>query len=477
MQQPKDKRPSLNKNTQYLTVSVLVSILVALVLAGLLVNQVRSAQDVFPLVVLLVGDLAIGVVLSVMLMFEFRQQAQLALEAEAELRSSNADLIRANNDLQAQVSGRATELSDERTQSKTILQSMSEGVVVLDAERIRYTNRALTRLTGYSGDDLTGKPLNDEHVLPIAAQLAKLRETAAGAIAQGGIWQGAFKINTKERNEIDVTVIGLPLDPATTHAGQVLLLIRDNSQEKRLQTQKNSFVTNASHELRTPLANIKTRLYLLRKQPDKLDEHVGVMDEMATHMQQLIEELLDIGRFERGAVMLDRDNAVLQELVSEAVTKYESRLGRRPVKLDSDLAGQPIKVLVDHKRMVQVVTNLISNAVNHTPQEGRVDVRVMIDPSSNGRKYACVQVRDNGTALSADMLEQVFQPFTSASMGLVSGTVLGLSLTKEIVELHGGEIKVESDAEKGTRYTVRLPALDSTPVAETVAPIKNVGAT
>ena len=147
--------------------------------------------------------------------------------------------------------------------------------------------------------------------------------------------------------------------------------------------------------------------------------------------------------------------------MTEAVDGYQPRAARRSIKLQSDVSGQPIKVLVDQKRMVQVITNLISNAVNHSPQDGHVDVHVMMDPNSNGRKMACVQVQDNGMALSSDMLAQVFQPFTNASMGLVSGTVLGLSLTKEIVELHGGDIKVESDAQKGTLYTVRLPALEN----------------
>ncbi len=461
MQQPKDKRPSFHMNAVYLAAGILFSLLAALLIAAFLVGQERSGQFDVSLLVLLVGVLALGAVLTVMLVFDVRRRAGVSAENEAELRRQNADLIRANNDLQSQLSGRASELADERTQSKTILQSMSEGVIVLDAERIRYTNRALTRLTGFSADDLTGKPLDADDAVPLAGQLAKLREIVVSAIAQGGIWQGPYKLNMKDEKELDVAVIGLPLDAGAAPSGQMLLLIRDNSQEKRLQSQRNTFVTNASHELRTPLSNIKTRLYLLHKQPEKLEEHLAVMDEMAAHMQQLLEEMLDIGRFERGAVMLDRDSVVLQELVSEAVTGYQPRAARRSVKLESDVTGPPIKVLVDQKRMVQVITNLISNAVNHSPQEGHVDVHVMIDPNSNGRKMACVQVQDNGMALSSDMLAQVFQPFTNASMGLVSGTVLGLSLTKEIVELHGGDIKVESDTQKGTLYTVRLPALEN----------------
>lgn len=372
-----------------------------------------------------------------------------------------AELIRANKELSAQIKSSMSELTEERTQSKTILQSMSEAVLLLDSERIQYMNRALSRLTGYSSEDLIGKPLNGENSTPVTQQLAQLRKTVADAIAQGGIWQGPFKLMDKEAHELDVSVIGLPLDESTSHAGQILLLIRDNSLEKKLQAQKTNFVTNASHELRTPLASIKTRLYLLRKQPEKVEEHLPVMEEMTNQMQQLIEEMLDIGRYERGLVMLDRDNAVLQDLVNEAVSGYQPRAAHRSITLLAELAEQPIKVLVDQQRLVQVITNLISNAVNHTPQNGEVNVSVKIDPNSNGKKAALVRVQDNGASLSQDMLAQVFQPFASASQGLVSGTILGLSLAKEIVELHGGEITVESEASKGNTFTVKLPMLNS----------------
>lgn len=252
MQQPKDKRPSFNINGTYLSVVILLSLLAALVIAGVLVGEIRSGRSDVSLGVLLVGILGLSAVLSVMLIFDVRRQADVADHNSAELRRQNSDLLRANNDLQAQVAGRASELADERTQSKTILQSMSEGVVVLDAERVRYTNRALTRLTGFSGDDLTSKTLDAEDAVPLAAQLAKLRETVSEAIKQGGIWQGAFKLSMKDGKELDVAVIGLPLDAGTAPSGQILLLIRDNSQEKRLQSQRNTFVTNASHEPPTP---------------------------------------------------------------------------------------------------------------------------------------------------------------------------------------------------------------------------------
>jgi len=438
-------------------VLVLVIVLVALFTTLLLVMGpvgIAAPPALLPFLRLLILALALVTAGMVLLIFNMR----LETINQAKLQS---ELQRLNIELNSQLKGRAAELADERTQSKTILQSMSEGVIVLDQRHIRYVNRALTRLTGYGADELSGKSLDEANGLVITHQLAQLRDTVTGAIEQGGIWQGPYRLQLKDGKQLDVSVIGLPLEGTNGDAGQILMLIRDNSLEKKLQAQKTTFVSNASHELRTPLASLKTRLYLLKKQPDKLEEHLPVMEEMTLHMQTLLEEMLDIGRFERGTVHLDRERGVLQELVGEVVENYQSRANRRSINLSLHLEEPPIKVLVDHKRFAQVVTNLISNAANHVQQDGHIDVSVRLDPSSNGRKIALVEVSDDGVGVSPEMLSQIFQPFSSASQGLVSGTILGLSLAKEIIELHGGEIKAESPAQKGTRFTIRLPALDT----------------
>ncbi|MBL8154664.1 MAG: PAS domain S-box protein [Anaerolineae bacterium] len=386
----------------------------------------------------------------------------LVIRRDLEARQQQIDTLRKESArLDQQLKGRAVELAEERTQSRTILQSMNEGVVLLDAKTIQYVNRAFSRLVGYEATELVKQPLSDDAALPLARDLNKVRGQVAQAIAKGGVWQGMFTFQQKDGKGLETAIVGMPLLESDGRDGSIVLLVRDSSMERKLEEQKAAFVSNASHELRTPLANLRTRLYLLRKQPEKLDEHLAVMDDVTAFMQQLIDEMIDVGRFERGLVLLERENAVLQDLANEAVKNYLPRAERRSIKLTAEVENDPIKVLVDHKRIVQVFGNLIASAMNHTPQNGQVDVRVKIDPSSNGRPLAAVEVQDNGMGLSEEMLAQIFQPFASASQGVVSGTVLGLTLAKEIVELHGGKISAESAEGKGTRFSVRLPVLDT----------------
>jgi two-component system, OmpR family, sensor histidine kinase VicK len=343
----------------------------------------------------------------------------------------------------------------------SLLNNMQEGVIFSENRHVRYTNRAFARLSGYTTEEMIGKRLTSENSsLPLETDLGRLHETVSGAIALGGMWQGPYTIHSRDGEALDVAVIGTSVTgPSNGHGSQIMTLIRDASQEKRLQAQKTSFVSNASHELRTPLSNMKMRVYLLRRQPEKMEEHLQVLENVTNYMQQLVDEMLDMGRFERGVVILERENGVLQDLVTEAVTGFKPRAERRSVALNCDVPEEPIPVLVDHKRIVQVLSNLVANAMNHTPQNGLIEVSVNVEQSQDDDPFVRIEVRDNGVGIPPDVLAQVFQPFSTASQGVVSGTVLGLSLAKEIIELHGGTISVESEVGHGAVYTICLPIL------------------
>ena len=357
----------------------------------------------------------------------------------------------------ARMRARETDLTALRAHLKALNNSTSEGIVFIEGNRVTFCNRALTRLTGYTESDLQTSMFPANSAAVPENDLRRLYTTLSAAVREGGLWQGPFTLRGKSGDVLEMNVIGAPIEGQPE---QLLIMLRDSSHEKRLREQQTQFVSNASHELRTPLATLKTHLYMLRKQPDKVAEHLPVLEDVSTYMQQLIEEMMDMGRFERGVVLLQRDNASLQDLATEAVENYQSRAQRRSIRLQTDFTDDPLPVFVDHKRIMQVITNLIANAMNHTPQQGTVQVRLRRDVDGAG---GVIEVQDNGVGISADMLAAAFQPFATASLGLVTGTVLGLSLAKEIIELHGGRIAVESEEGKGTLYRVRLPLLAAAP--------------
>jgi signal transduction histidine kinase len=320
---------------------------------------------------------------------------------------------------------------------------MQDGVIYSEDHQIRYANRTIIRMIGYDGHESDVDTNN---------RLAGLHHSLSSLIGQNGKSQGVFTIRRKDGSEFEARVIHTHLNAPV---GGVLTIVQDNSAERTLQSQKMRFVSIASHELRTPVANLKTRLYLLRRQPEKMNEHLDVIEQVIAKMQQLTEEMFDFTEIEHGVMLLEREDVALQELVEEVIKKYQSKAEQRAVTLECDLAPEPLKVFVDRKRFVQVVTNLVSSALSHTREGGSVRIQVARDTRVPNR--AMLQVQDNGMGLAPDLLEKIFQPFSVAKHGDVGGTALGLTISKEIVELHDGEITAESETPNGTRFTVRLP--------------------
>jgi PAS domain S-box-containing protein len=343
------------------------------------------------------------------------------------------------------------QLEYERAQLEAILDSMGEGVIYDEKHQTRYINQALTRLTGYTVEEWRGAlhPLKSDTVTE--EEFEAFNQTIFETVERHGIWRGETRLQGKDGSEFDA---GLTCTAVTGAAGQVIgavTVIRDISQEKALQEQKSRFVANASHELRTPIANLKTRLYLMRKQPEKTDHHLEVMDEVTARMQRLVEDMLDVSRFERGLIPLQQQDVLLQDLISGVVRVQQAEAERKHIKLVSEFSAVPLHIFADPERIIQVITNLVVNAINYTPEGGQVFVRVSGD---NGN--ATIDVQDTGMGIAADQVYQVFQPFFRASQGISGGTGLGLTIAKEIVELHGGEIVLESEIGQGACFRVKL---------------------
>ncbi|MBZ0290176.1 MAG: PAS domain-containing sensor histidine kinase [Anaerolineae bacterium] len=396
-------------------------------------------------------------VMTLLLVFALAMVIWFARRAEDERTHLEADGSLFYKELKTHVGKLSAELENERAQLRALLDAMDEGVIYSEGSQIRYTNRALSRLTGFSPDEVITSPSPSDTQAHFIRELVRLNEVIRGVTDQGGMWQGQYKIHRKDGSEVEVGVIGAPLATSNGHGPRVVTIIRDASQEQNLQAQKTRFISNTSHELKTPLANLRQRLHLLRKQPDKMEEHLQVMESVTAYMQQLIIEMLDVARFEQGVMMLERERASIEDLIREAAKGFEARAARREIRLTTELSDSHHMVFVDHKRIAQVFTNLISNAINRTSKGGYVQVRLYDLPDSK----IIIEVEDDGAGIPPDMIAHVFQPFSIASQGLVSGTVLGLSLSREIVELHSGEITVESDGENRTCFRVVLPLDES----------------
>ncbi len=384
----------------------------------------------------------------------FADQAGIAIH--------NANLFEAitrhASDLENRVTVRTAELVNERAQLQAILDAMTEGVfgVLFGEKPIRYANRSFQQLTGYNSDNWSFDLLKPQSLDEPSDFILKL-DDIYNSLTSGMVWQGRGPVRRKDGKVFDAHVILTRIDNQDGSPVGTVTILRDVSQESALEKQKSLFVANASHELRTPITNFMTRLYLIRKQPEALETHLQILDEVARRMRTLVEDLLDHSRFERGVIPLDPKLMDVRVLVSQVVNLQIPEAEKKHIELIATLPEGSLMSMVDPERMIQVITNLTINAIHYTPEGGQVSVVVGTVVSDQGKERIHISIQDTGIGVPAALMPNLFKPFFRVSEK-TKGTGLGLSIARDIVRAHDGDIMVESISGAGSRFTVDIPA-------------------
>jgi signal transduction histidine kinase len=236
------------------------------------------------------------------------------------------------------------------------------------------------------------------------------------------------------------------------------LLSEQNQRLRELDRLKDDFVSLVSHELRTPLTSIRGYLELLLDEGSELTEEqrrfLGIVDRNSERLLSLVSDLLFLAQIEAGKLAIEIGVVDLEKIVEECVETWSPVASARGVALTCDADELP-KLQGDRTRLVQVLDNLVSNALKFTPGDGRVEVRLT---AADG--IAALQVEDTGLGIPADEQPRLFERFfrsSSATKNAIPGSGLGLTITKAIVEHHGGRIELESTENVGTVVRVELP--------------------
>ena len=226
---------------------------------------------------------------------------------------------------------------------------------------------------------------------------------------------------------------------------------------------KDEFLAMLAHELRNPLAPISTAAQLLRLSAHDagvVAQASDIITRQISHMTDLVDDLLDVSRVTRGLIQVDRVALDLREVLAAAVEQAQCGIAKRSQTLTQDVPDQPLLVDGDPARLVQVVTNLLTNANKYTPPGGSICLRAHAED-----QQVVVTVSDTGTGIEPSLLPHVFELFTQGrrtpdrSQG---GLGIGLALVCSLVRLHGGEVEAHSDGPgRGSCFTVRLPRIQS----------------
>lgn len=229
-----------------------------------------------------------------------------------------------------------------------------------------------------------------------------------------------------------------------------------NAQLKELDRMKSDFVANVVHELRTPLTIIKGNLDNIDKgfagdvQP-KQKEILGDVFKVINRLSRLVSDLLDLSKIESGKMELNKENLDIAALACEIVKTFETLAGSKNIGLVKEFPDKAVTVNADKDKLTQVFINLIGNAVKFT-DKGKVTVRI-IDMQGEVE----VEIQDTGPGIPQDQADKVFDKFVRVIAEKKEGTGLGLPIAKDIVVLHKGRIRIESEIGKGSKFIFILP--------------------
>ena len=228
---------------------------------------------------------------------------------------------------------------------------------------------------------------------------------------------------------------------------------------ERLSRMKDEFLAMLAHELRNPLAPISSSAALLniqfRDEP-RIRQASAIIGRQVKHMSRLVDDLLDVSRVTRGLVTLQVDEVDLCEVVRSALDQARPLIDEKSHRVELVLPDGPVRVRGDATRLIQVVVNILNNAAKYTPPAGTIRIALTV-----GTGRACIEVRDNGSGMPADLLPTVFEPFSQGARTLArsqGGLGLGLALVRKLVEMHCGEARAASEGVGlGSVFTIALP--------------------
>jgi PAS domain S-box-containing protein len=349
----------------------------------------------------------------------------------------------------------------------SLFEQTAAGIVESDlAGRILNVNGRYCQMLGRSRADLVGRSIEELTHPDDMAQTALL----FGKLVRGG---AAFEIEKRYLRADGSavwanTAVSLIRGTGNVSGDIMLAVVLDVTERKRAEEKlkeadrrKDEFLAMLAHELRNPLAPIGAAADLLRlTQLDeaRLAQTSAIISRQVRHMTGLIDDLLDVSRVTRGLVKLSPGAVDVRAIVSDAVEQVRVSIEARRHHLTVHMAPESALVWADRKRMVQVLVNLLHNAVKYTPEEGTITVAIEVAP-----EQVLFAVQDNGIGMSAELISSAFDLFTQAERSLdrsQGGLGIGLALVRSLVALHRGTVSAESAGKGlGSRFTVSLPRL------------------
>jgi signal transduction histidine kinase len=371
----------------------------------------------------------------------FNEMATSLAQQQSSLARQNVDLARLANVLRA------------------VLDSTVDGILLTDDEgNVQLANRPLIQMTRELGMAFEGTAT--DRLLSVAR---RMKEPEAYIAAMEHLRENPEESTFNEFEEAETGRVyqgwtSAVRDDGGNSLGRIWTM-REVTQERELDRLKDEFVATVSHELRTPLTSMMGFLQMIREgeagelTPEQ-DQFLAIVYRSSERLQRLVGDLLFVARLDASGIQLQLSDVRVDEVMTEAVEAAAATARRRELDLRTEIHEVPA-IRADRERLLQLVGNLVSNAIKFTPEGGTVTARVHRQDGD-----LVIEVEDTGIGIPQAEQDRLFQRFfrsSTATAQAIPGTGLGLVISKAIAEAHGGTISVRSDAGAGTSFRVALP--------------------
>ena len=370
-----------------------------------------------------------------------------------------------------------TDIEEYKLRLKASHQRLQAYMNVLDAADIvtrtnpqgiiTYANERFLEVSGYSREEVLGK---NHRIIRHPDMPSSLFEEMWDTILKGEIWQGQI---TNRRKDGSGYIVDATIGPIFDNDGKIVEfigirhdvteLVRARERAEKAEMAKTLFFANLSHEIRTPLNAILGFTSLLRHRkdlPEDVQRMIGVIDESGSTLLQVVNDILDLSKFEQGHVNVELRVFVPAQNLRKTVALFEPRAREKGVTLRWEIDPElDRKVYGDPHRLRQVLSNLLSNGIKFTEKGGEVLLRAQAEPAPKGKVRIRYEVADNGIGIAPEAQAKIFRPFEQADNSTerqYGGTGLGLPICARIVEALGGELSLKSRIGEGSRFFFTL---------------------
>ena len=370
-----------------------------------------------------------------------------------ESRDEVGQLARNINEMVSGLQGKIRQANDEKWKLRAAFAGMAEGVMVLDTQhRIENLNKGMTAMIGHEYADIVGKsPLEVFRNVELQDALNRFRQAGGPVLRE-------ITLGDDKPLILDVSISAVKNLPG--QAPKTMMVFHDVTRLKKLERMRVDFVANVTHEIKTPLTAIIGFVETL--QQGAIDDRATAqkflmtIHENAQRLNRLVDDLLILSNIELGEVTLHLEGLIFGDVLDRALTLIQTRADLKNIAIRTDLPAELPLIRADRDGAVQVLLNILDNAVKFTPEGGQVSITAHEDQQD----FITIRITDTGPGIAKSELPRLSERFyrvdktRSRDLG---GTGLGLSIVKHLMKAHSGEMHIESTPGKSTEVSLKFP--------------------